>query len=79
MDSVSVSLTWEDTRVKEFAQGCVRVAVLAGALVFATSAGAARIGDVAPAFELSDTMDGLVRLADYAGAPTVLVFYRGFF
>jgi|SaaInl4_135m_RNA_FD_contig_31_435285_length_1725_multi_5_in_0_out_0_3 hypothetical protein len=40
---------------------------------------AAREGDIAPAFELPNTMKELVRLDDYAGAPLVLVFYRGFF
>lgn len=57
----------------------LRGALVGCLLLLAASAGAARVGDVAPAFELPDTMDNAVALADYAGEPTVIVFYRGFF
>ncbi|MDA1190744.1 MAG: peroxiredoxin family protein [Candidatus Poribacteria bacterium] len=36
------------------------------------------IGDRAPAFALPDTMGESVSLADYAGKPVVVVFYRGY-
>jgi peroxiredoxin len=57
----------------------VRGALLACLLLLAVGASAARVGDVAPGFALPDTMNGIVSLADYSGAPAVLVFYRGFF
>ncbi len=57
----------------------LRGALVGCLLLLAASAGAARIGDTAPAFELPDFMQNAVSLADYGGMPAVLVFYRGFF
>ncbi len=55
------------------------VAAVAWLLWLARGASAAREGDVAPSFELPNTMEEVVSLDDYAGGTTVLVFYRGFF
>ena len=57
----------------------LRRALVGSLVLLAASAGTARVGDAAPAFELPDSMQDAVALADYAGMPTVLVFYRGFF
>ena len=57
----------------------VRGVLLACLLLLAVGASPARVGDLAPGFALPDTMNGIVSLADYSGAPAVLVFYRGFF
>ena len=35
-------------------------------------------GEVAPDFELKDTMGKSVRLSDFRGKPVVLAFLRGF-
>jgi len=35
-------------------------------------------GEPAPEFQLTDTQDRLIRLADYRGRPIVLAFLRGF-
>lgn len=53
--------------------------VVTALIALSTVAYAAREGDVAPDFQLPDTMNELVSLKDYAGNPAVVVFYRGFF
>ena len=40
--------------------------------------GVIAVGAVAPGFSLPDQTGATVRLADFAGRPVVLVFYRGF-
>jgi peroxiredoxin len=35
-------------------------------------------GEIAPDFELRDTLDRQVRLSDFRGRPVVLAFLRGF-
>ncbi|MFP6641439.1 MAG: redoxin domain-containing protein [Myxococcota bacterium] len=56
-----------------------RGALVGCLLLLSVAASAARVGDVAPAFELPNTMGDPVALADYSGMPTVIVFYRGLF
>ena len=40
---------------------------------------AVEVGELAPAFELPDTMGENVSLADFRGNPVAVVFYRGRF